>query len=58
MTAILVAAAVGLFATLLGTPVAMRLFRVFGWGERVREPGPHYPQHIEKMGWSDSSTTS
>ena len=50
MTAILVAAALGLFATLLGTPLAIRLFRVLGWGQRVREPGPHYPQHIEKMG--------
>lgn len=50
MTAILVAAAIGLFATLLGTPVAIRLFRVLGWAQRVREPGPHYPQHIEKMG--------
>ncbi len=50
MTSILIAAAVGLFATLLGTPIAIRLFRAFGWGQRVREPGPHYPQHIEKMG--------
>jgi len=47
---ILVAAAVGLFATLLFTPVAIRVFRVLGWGQRVREPGPHYPQHQEKMG--------
>jgi phospho-N-acetylmuramoyl-pentapeptide-transferase len=50
VTAILVAAAIGLFATLLGTPAAIRLFRVLGWAQRVREPGPHYPQHIEKMG--------
>jgi phospho-N-acetylmuramoyl-pentapeptide-transferase len=50
VTAILVAAAIGLFATLLGTPLAIRLFRVLGWAQRVREPGPHYPQHIEKMG--------
>jgi phospho-N-acetylmuramoyl-pentapeptide-transferase len=50
VTAILVAAAIGLFATLLGTPIAIRLFRLLGWGQRVREPGPHYPQHIEKMG--------
>jgi len=47
---ILVAAAVGLFATLLFTPVAIRVFRVLGWGQRVREPGPHSPQHQEKMG--------
>jgi phospho-N-acetylmuramoyl-pentapeptide-transferase len=50
VTSILVAAALGLVATLLGTPVAIRLFRAVGWGQRVREPGPHYPQHLEKMG--------
>ena len=50
MNSILVAAAIGLFATLLGTPVAIRLFRLFGWGEQVREPGPHYPQHRHKVG--------
>ncbi|HZA60274.1 MAG TPA: phospho-N-acetylmuramoyl-pentapeptide-transferase [Actinomycetota bacterium] len=50
MRSILVAAALGLFFTVLGTPVAIRLFRVIGWGQRVREPGPHYPQHHEKMG--------
>ncbi|MGH2663050.1 MAG: phospho-N-acetylmuramoyl-pentapeptide-transferase [Actinomycetota bacterium] len=50
MTSVLIAAAVGLFITLLFTPVAIRLFRVLGWGERVREAGPHYPQHQEKMG--------
>ncbi|MGH2678698.1 MAG: phospho-N-acetylmuramoyl-pentapeptide-transferase, partial [Actinomycetota bacterium] len=50
MTSILVAAAIGLFFTLLLTPAAIRVFRVLGWGQRVREPGPHYPQHEEKMG--------
>ncbi|HYH28370.1 MAG TPA: phospho-N-acetylmuramoyl-pentapeptide-transferase, partial [Actinomycetota bacterium] len=50
MTSILVAAAIGLIATLLGTPLAIRLFRALGWGQRVREPGPNYPQHQEKMG--------
>ena len=50
MTSILLAATIGLFATLLFTPVAIRFFRVAGWGQRVREPGPHYPQHQEKMG--------
>jgi phospho-N-acetylmuramoyl-pentapeptide-transferase len=50
VTSILIAAAVGLFATLLFTPAAIRLFRVLGWGQRVREPGPHYPQHQEKTG--------
>jgi phospho-N-acetylmuramoyl-pentapeptide-transferase len=50
VTSVLIAAAVGLFATLLFTPVAIRFFRVLGWGQRVREPGPNYPQHQEKMG--------
>jgi phospho-N-acetylmuramoyl-pentapeptide-transferase len=48
MTAILLAAAVGLFVTLLGTPVAIRLFRLWGWGQRIREDGPR--GHMEKMG--------
>ena len=48
MTAILIAAGVGLIVTLLGTPVAIRLFRVWGWGQRIREDGPH--THMEKMG--------
>ncbi len=48
MTAILVAAAAGLFTTLLGTPVAIRAFRVWGWGQRIREDGPQ--GHMEKMG--------
>ena len=48
MTGILVAAAVGLFFTLLGTPFAIRLFRIWGWGQRIREDGPH--SHLEKMG--------
>jgi phospho-N-acetylmuramoyl-pentapeptide-transferase len=50
VTSILVAAALGLFTTLLFTPAAIRLFRVLGWGQRVREAGPHYPQHQEKTG--------
>jgi len=51
VTSILVAAAVGLFATLLGTPLAIRLFRFLGWGQRVREPGdPRNPAHGQKMG--------
>ena len=50
MTSVLIAAAVGLFSTLLFTPAAIRVFRLLGWGQRVREPGPHYPQHQEKMG--------
>jgi phospho-N-acetylmuramoyl-pentapeptide-transferase len=50
VTSVLIAATVGLFGTLLFTPVAIRLFRVLGWGQRVREAGPHYPQHQEKTG--------
>jgi phospho-N-acetylmuramoyl-pentapeptide-transferase len=45
---ILVAGAVGLTVTLLGTPVAIRAFTVWGWGQRIREDGPH--THLEKMG--------
>jgi phospho-N-acetylmuramoyl-pentapeptide-transferase len=47
---IFIAAAVALFGTLLFTPVAIRVFRALGWGARVREPGPHAPQHQEKTG--------
>jgi phospho-N-acetylmuramoyl-pentapeptide-transferase len=51
VTSILVAAAIGLFATLLGTPVAIRLFRLLGWGQRVREPSdPRHPAHQAKVG--------
>jgi phospho-N-acetylmuramoyl-pentapeptide-transferase len=45
---ILIAAGVGLFVTLLGTPIAIRAFRLWGWGQRIREDGPH--THLEKMG--------
>jgi phospho-N-acetylmuramoyl-pentapeptide-transferase len=48
VTSILVAAAVGLALALLGTPLAIRLFRLWGWGQRIREDGPH--THMEKMG--------
>jgi len=48
MRAILLAVAVGMAVTLLGTPVAIRLFRVWGWGQRIREDGPR--THLEKMG--------
>jgi phospho-N-acetylmuramoyl-pentapeptide-transferase len=48
---VLLAAALGLLTTLLFTPAAIRFFRVLGWGQRVRESGPHlYPEHQEKMG--------
>jgi phospho-N-acetylmuramoyl-pentapeptide-transferase len=51
VTSILVAAAAGLFVALLGTPVAIRVFRFLGWGQRVREPGdPRFPSHGQKMG--------
>jgi phospho-N-acetylmuramoyl-pentapeptide-transferase len=45
---ILVAGAVGLAVTLLGTPIAIRAFTAWGWGQRIREDGPH--THLEKMG--------
>jgi phospho-N-acetylmuramoyl-pentapeptide-transferase len=48
MISILVAAAVGISVTLLGTPVAIRAFSVWGWGQRIREDGPH--THMVKMG--------
>lgn len=48
MRGILVAAAIGLAVTLLGTPLAIRAFRLWGWGQRIREDGPH--THLEKMG--------
>ncbi len=48
MISILVAAGVGLAVTLLGTPVAIRAFRIWGWGQRIREDGPH--THMEKVG--------
>jgi phospho-N-acetylmuramoyl-pentapeptide-transferase len=48
LISILVAAAVGLAFTLLGTPVAIRAFRAWGWGQRIREDGPH--THFEKVG--------
>ncbi len=48
MRGILAAAAVGLLVTLLGTPLAIRAFRAWGWGQRIREDGPH--THLEKMG--------
>ncbi len=48
MRAILLAAAVGLAVTLLGTPDAIRAFRLWGWGQHIREDGPR--THMEKMG--------
>ena len=48
MRAILIAAALGMTVTLLGTPIAIRLFRRWGWGQHIREDGPR--THMEKMG--------
>jgi phospho-N-acetylmuramoyl-pentapeptide-transferase len=48
VTPILVAGAVGLLASLLGTPVAIRVFRRWEWGQHIREDGPQ--GHLEKMG--------
>jgi phospho-N-acetylmuramoyl-pentapeptide-transferase len=48
VTAILLAAAVGFFVSLLGSPLAIRAFRAWGWGQRIREDGPR--GHLEKMG--------
>jgi phospho-N-acetylmuramoyl-pentapeptide-transferase len=45
---ILIAAATAMAVTLLGTPIAVRAFRTWGWGQRIREDGPH--THLEKMG--------
>jgi phospho-N-acetylmuramoyl-pentapeptide-transferase len=55
VTSILIAAASGLIITLLGTPFAIRLFRKWGWGQRIREAwygeGPEANQaHIGKVG--------
>ena len=49
MISILVAAARSVWRSRCsGTPVAIRAFRTWGWGQRIREDGPH--THIEKMG--------
>jgi phospho-N-acetylmuramoyl-pentapeptide-transferase len=45
---ILIAAGIALAIALLGTPVAIHAFNVWGWGQRIREDGPH--THLEKMG--------
>jgi phospho-N-acetylmuramoyl-pentapeptide-transferase len=55
VTGILVAAATGLVLTLLGTPAAIRLFRAWGWGQRIREAwygeGPEaHKGHLGKVG--------
>ena len=47
MTNILVAGVIGLITALLGTPIAVRVFRRRGWGQLIREEGPkaHYEKH-------------
>jgi phospho-N-acetylmuramoyl-pentapeptide-transferase len=45
---VLIAAATAMAVTLLGTPLAVRAFRTWGWGQRIREDGPH--THLEKVG--------
>jgi len=55
VTSILIAAAAGLVVTLLLTPVAIRLFRAWGFGQRIREawygegPEAHHG-HLDKVG--------
>ena len=48
MTNLLIAGAIGLITTLLGTPIAVRVFRRRGWGQLIREEGPK--AHYEKRG--------
>lgn len=48
MTNILMAGAVGLLVTLLGTPLAIKQLRHKGWGQLIREEGPK--AHYEKRG--------
>ncbi|MDQ3939719.1 MAG: phospho-N-acetylmuramoyl-pentapeptide-transferase [Actinomycetota bacterium] len=48
MINILVAGVCGLIVSLLGTPVAIKMFRRRGWGQLIREEGPQ--AHYEKRG--------
>ncbi|MEA2516679.1 MAG: phospho-N-acetylmuramoyl-pentapeptide-transferase, partial [Actinomycetota bacterium] len=48
MTNIMLAGFIGLVVSLLGTPVAVRMFRRRGWGQLIREEGPK--AHYEKRG--------
>ncbi len=48
MRAILLAAAVALIVSLVGTPLAIRFFRREGWGQEIREDGP--TTHQSKRG--------
>ena len=44
----MVAGTIGLMVALLGTPLAVRMFRRRGWGQLIREEGPK--AHYEKRG--------
>ncbi|MEP7055935.1 MAG: phospho-N-acetylmuramoyl-pentapeptide-transferase [Actinomycetota bacterium] len=48
MRAVLLAAIVGLVITLVGTPLAIRFFRNRGYGQLIRDDGPH--SHHTKRG--------
>jgi len=48
MISILMAGGVALAVVLLCTPLAIHAFSAWGWGQRIREDGPH--THMEKMG--------
>ena len=48
MINIMLAGVVGLVLSLLGTPVAVKVFRRRGWGQLIREEGPE--AHYEKRG--------
>jgi phospho-N-acetylmuramoyl-pentapeptide-transferase len=48
MKAVLTAATVALFVSLLGTPFLIRLFRRQGYGQEIREDGPQ--THLTKRG--------
>lgn len=51
MRSLLTAAAISLAFTLFLTPVFLRLFRVWGWGQVIRTPEDiHNPSHAEKRG--------
>ncbi len=51
MRSLLTAAAISLAFTLFLTPVFLRLFRAWGWGQVIRTPDdPYNPSHGEKRG--------
>ena len=48
MKSVLIAASIALLISLLGTPMAIRLFRRHGYGQEIREDGP--TSHVSKRG--------